>query len=47
MFDKKTSVSDYVMHKENKEPLNYKSQEDKEFEKDQQKMQRKVDRMME
>jgi hypothetical protein len=47
MFNKTASVSDYIQHKENKEPLNYKSLEDKEFEKDQQKMQRKVNRMLE
>lgn len=34
MFNSKKSISDYVEHKTLKEPINYKSMEEKEFDKE-------------
>ena len=41
------SISDYVDEKTLKEPINYKSLEDKEFEQEKSKMQKKVEKLME
>ncbi|CDW73168.1 peptidyl-prolyl cis-trans isomerase d [Stylonychia lemnae] len=46
MFTSQSSVSEYVDHKISKEPINYKSIEDQEYEKEKQKMDRKVKKMM-
>ena len=48
MFNSKNqSVSDYVQQKVIKEPINYRTVEDEEFEKEKKKIERKVQRMME
>ena len=41
------SISDYVEEKASKEPVSYKTLEDREFEIESAKMQRKVEKMME
>ena len=47
MFNSKKSISDYVEQKSLKEPIGYKTMEDKEYEKEKIKMERKVKKMME
>lgn len=47
MFNSKKSISDYVEHKSLKEPIAYKTMEDKEYEKEKIKMEKKVKKMME
>ena len=46
MFDKSQSVSDYVTLKQKTTPLNYKSTEDKEYEAEKRKMNKKIKTMM-
>jgi hypothetical protein len=47
MFTSGNSVSEYVSQKIKREPLNYKTVEDQEFEKEKAKIDRKVKKMME
>jgi hypothetical protein len=47
MFNTKKSISDYVEEKTLKEPISYKTLEDKEYEKEKVKMEKKVKKMME
>jgi len=47
MFNKQSSVSEYVASKAHTDPLNYKSMEDKDFETKKRKMDLKVKRMIE